>query len=372
MQIIVLGGAGDMASRAVEDLANAPGVERVTIADRDVAAARELAAVLGGLPAMVDVRHVDANDHATLVEAMRGYDVAASGLGPFYLYEAPLVRAAIEAGVDYASICDEWQAARTVIDELDGPARERGVTVITGLGTSPGVSNLGVAYLTPEMDRVQRVHVYVYQPLDAGGGEAVVRHMLHIISGQVAVWRAGQSRMVPACSEEHLVEFPRFGPIKVWNMGHSEPETLPRYMPDLEEVGFYMGFGSGSTLFIRPARWGLFKPPAILNTVARIVSRLEQASSAREPEPGAVRIDVWGERDGEQVHRMACGVGQMREVTGLSLSVGTQMLVRKQLLVDAGGVYAPEACLDPRAFLTALREKGVQAYADLDMTEAIV
>lgn len=372
MQIIVLGGAGDMASRAVEDLAVAPGVERVTVADRNAAAAREVAARLGDRPAMVDVREVDARDHAALVEAMRGYDVAASGLGPFYLYEAPLVRAAIEAGVDYASICDEWQAARTVIDDLDGPARENGVTVITGLGTSPGVSNLGAAYLSAGMDTVKRVHVNVYQPLDAGGGEAVVRHMLHIISGQVVVWRAGKSQMVPACSEERLVEFPRFGPIKVWNMGHSEPETLPRYMPDLEEASFHMGFGSGSNLLIRPAGWGLFRQPAILNAVARFLAWLEQATSSGEPELGAVRLDVWGIEGGEEVHRMACGIGQMREVTGLSLSIGAQMLARKELLVDAGGVYAPEACLDPGAFLTALREKGMQAYTDLAMTEPIV
>lgn len=372
MQVIVFGGAGDMGSRAVEDLAATPGVERVTIADRNVAAAEQVAANLAGHPATVDVRQVDARDAAGLVKAMRGYDVAVSALGPFYLYEVPLLRAAVEAGVDYASICDEWQAARRVIEELDGPARASGVTAITGLGTSPGISNVGVAYLARGLDTVQRVHVYVYQPLDAGGGEAVIRHMLHIISGQVAVWRGGQGQMVPACSEEHVVEFPRFGPIKVWNMGHSEPETLPRTMPDLQEVGFYMGFGPGSNLFIQPAKWGFFRHPAILKTVARIVHMLEQRSSIEEPAPGAVRLDVWGKRDGEEVHRMACGVGQMREVTGLSLSIGTQMLAHKQLVVDPGGVYAPEACLDAQAFLAALREKGVQAYADLSMTEPIV
>jgi hypothetical protein len=69
--------------------------------------------------------------------------------------------------------------------------------------------------------------VYVYQPLNAGGGQAVVRHMFHIISGQVVVWRGGRRVMVPACSEERMVEFPRFGAMKVWNMGHSEPETIP-------------------------------------------------------------------------------------------------------------------------------------------------
>ena len=107
MEVIVLGGAGDMGSRAVEDLAISEGVRRVTIADRNVSAARQIAARMADQGAEVGVRPIDANNHLELVEAMRGYDVAASALGPFYLSETKLVRAAIEAGVDYASICDD-------------------------------------------------------------------------------------------------------------------------------------------------------------------------------------------------------------------------------------------------------------------------
>ncbi|HIQ02421.1 MAG TPA: saccharopine dehydrogenase [Anaerolineales bacterium] len=371
MKVIVLGGAGDMGSRAVEDLAMSEGVRRVTIADRNVAAAREIAAKLSGQEAGVDVRQVDANNHDELVEAMRGYDVAASALGPFYLFEAKMVRAAIEAGVHYASICDEWQAARTVIDQFDEEARRRGITVITGLGTSPGLSNVGVRYLTQGMDRVRRAEVCIYQPLNAGGGEAVVRHMLHIISGEVVAWRGGEWVMVPACSEERTVEFPRFGPIKVWNMGHSEPETIPRFIPGVEEVNFFMGFGRGASLFIRPARWGLFASERARRSVARVVSFIERIGPAEEPAEGAVRIDVWGEVSGEEVHRLACGIGQMREATGLSLSVGTLMLARGELLTEEGGVYGPEACLDPRTFITRLSGKGVKAYGDLAMTQPI-
>ena len=371
MEVVVLGGAGDMGSRAVEDLAATEGVERVTIADRNVEAARRIAARLSGQGAEVDVRKVDANSHEELVEAMRGYDVAASALGPFYVFEAKMVRAAIEAGVPYASICDEWQAARAVIEQFDEPARQRGVTVVTGLGTSPGLSNVGVRYLAQQMDRVRRAEVYVYQPLDAGGGEAVVRHMLHIISGEVVAWRGGEWVMVPACSEERTVEFPRFGPIKVWNMGHSEPETIPRFIPGVEEVNFFMGFGRGSGLFIRPARWGLFASRRIREAAARLVARLERLGGEAEPAEGAVRLDVWGEIDGEEVHRLACGIGQMREATGLSLSVGTLMLARGELLVEGGGVYAPEGCLEPMTFLARLSEKGIKAYWDLEMTRPV-
>lgn len=371
MEIIVLGGAGDMGSRAVEELAVSQGVGRVTIADRNVAAARRIAARLGNRGAEVDVRQIDARSHAQLVEAMRGYDVAASALGPFYFFEAKMVRAAIEAGVHYASICDEWQAARTVIEQFDEEARRRGVIIITGLGTSPGLSNVGIRYLAQQMDTVRRADVTVYQPLNAGGGEAVVQHMLHIISGMVVAWRGGEWVMVPACSQERVVEFPRFGPMKVWNMGHSEPETIPRFIAGIEEVNFFMGFGRGSGLFIRPARWGLFASGWVRNAVARLVTLLERVSPTGEPAEGAVRIDVWGEAAGEEVHRIACGIGQMREATGLSLAVGTLMLARGECLTKEGGVYGPEACLDPQTFIGRLSARGVRAYEDLAMTRPI-
>jgi len=80
---------------------------------------------------------------------------------------------------------------------------------------------------------------------------------------------------------------------------------------------------------------------------------------------------MWGGLAGEQVHRIACGIGQMREATGLSLSIGTRMLARKELLTDRGGVYAPEACLDPAMFIAAMGAKGIRAYEDLAMTRPI-
>ena len=372
MKIIVLGGAGDMGSRAVEELAKAEGVEQVTIADRNLEAASKIASRLGDEKAKVDVKSIDANDHNGLVEAMRGYDVAASALGPFYLFEAKLVRAAIEAGVDYTSICDDWLAADEVITQFSEKAREKGVTVITGLGTSPGISNIGVGYFNQQMDKLRRAEVYVYMPLNAGGGEAVIGHTVFIMSGKIAVWRNGKRMMVRACSEEQVVEFPRFGPVKVWNMGHGEPVTVPLFVQGIEDVNFFMGFGKGSNWFVLPAKLGLFKGKRRQRVLTKLLSRLEHMGKPQEPEWGAVRIDAWGERGGEEVHEIACGIGQMREATGVSLAIGTLMLAQKEILTKEGGVYGPEACLDPIKFLTHLKEMGIAAYFDLEMTNPVV
>ncbi len=371
MKIIVLGGAGDMGSRAVEVLAEAEGVKQVTIADRNVEQANQICSRLPGGSAKIDVRQVDANAHHDLVKAIRGYDVAASALGPFYLFEAKLVWAAIEAGVDYASICDDWLAADEVIS-FSEMARKKGVTVITGLGTSPGLSNLGVSYLARRMDRLLRADVSVYMPLNAGGGEAVVGHTLFIMSGKIPTWQNGKRVMVPACSEDRVLEFPQFGSIKVWNMGHCEPVTIPLFISGMEEVKFFMGFGPGSNWLVLPAKLGLFGGKWCQRVLTKMVSGIERMGKRQEPEWGAVRIDVWGKQGGREVNEMACGIGQMREVTGVSLAIGTLMLARKEVLIKGGGVYGPEACLEPVKFLTLLKERGITAYADLEMTKAIV
>lgn len=377
MRVVVLGGAGDVGSRAVEDLAATTGVSQVTIADRRVDAAEHVARrARRPEGAEVRVTPVDATDHRRLVDAVRGHDVAASALGPFHKFEVRLVAAALDAGVDYASVCDEWDAAEAVMEQFGAQAEAAGRTVVPGLGVSPGLTNLAARFFREEMGELSRVRISVYQPLTAGGGEAVLEHMLFIMDGHVAVWRDGERRMVRACSEEHSVDFPRFGRIRLWNMGHAEPVTLPRHLGGLRDCDFFMGFGPGSEWLVRPARFGAFGSRRRRDVIARLLDRLERAErrfgGRSAPDPGAVRIDVWGRGDGSPERRMACGVGEMRDATGLALSVGTLMLGRRDGITRTGGVLPPEASLDPRRFFELMRDKGLVGHRDLAETEPLV
>jgi lysine 6-dehydrogenase len=377
VKVVVLGGAGDVGSRAVEDLAAMPGVVQVTVADRDVRAASRVARRAHTTRgARVDVAEVDAKDHRRLVEVMRGHDVAASALGPFHRWEVPLVAAALEARVDYASVCDEWDAAEAVMERFGAQARAQGRTVVPGLGVSPGLTNLAARLLRDELDTLDRVRISVFQPLTAGGGRAVLEHMLFIMEGQVAIWRKGRRRTVRALSEEQSVDFPSFGRLRTWNMGHAEPVTLPRFLPGLAQCDFFMGFGRGSEWLVRPARFGAFAGARRREHLAGWLDRIERLSHVNGhgagPDPGAVRIDCWGTADGQPTRRMACGVGQMRNATGTSLAVGAAMVGQRRGLTHTGGVLPPEACLDPKPFFAALRERGLEGHRDLARTQPLV
>lgn len=373
MKVIVLGGAGDMGSKAVEDLAIHPDVEAVTIADYNEAAASALAHRLAGTSAALRVHPVDANDHNALVDAIRGHDVAASALGPFYHFEPLLVRASLEAGVDYISICDDWLGAQRVLDEYDAAARQQGRMIISGMGASPGLSNVGVRLLASQMDKPRKATIAVYMPLESGEGMAVLKHVLFAYGGRAPTWRSGRLETVPTGSIAVDVQFPRFGRICAWNVGHTEPVTIPRFFPDFEEVTLLMGMGPGTRLFVWLGRLGLFSTPRRIDRVAGFLARVMPTGEpgAAKPE-GAIRIDVEGEKDGAPVHLMACGTAEMRPATGGPLAIGTVMLAKRQLLASEGGVYAPEAVFDPQAVLRELLKQGIKTYSDLEMTKPIV
>ena len=369
MQIIVVGGAGDVGSRAAEELTRLPGVERLTIADRDARRAARLAERLAGRGPVVRSVAVDATDEDALGAAIRGHDVAASALGPYFRFETPTARAAVAAGADYASVCDEWDATEAVLAAVDGPARAAGRIVISGLGASPGVSSLAVRRLADELDVPRRASVQVVVPLNGGGGEAMVHHALHILAGEARVWRGGRHISLAACAEHHDVQLPGLGRQRVWSLGHAEPITLPRALPTLEDVDFAMGFGRGSRWLVELSRRGVLRRPAIAAGLVRLFTAFERTIGQRAPALGALRVDVWGDLGGRPVHRMACGTGTMRDVTGVSLAVGAWMLGGRTHLSDATpGVHGPEECLDPRVFFAEMRARGLGAYRDLALT----
>ncbi|MCZ7583863.1 MAG: saccharopine dehydrogenase NADP-binding domain-containing protein [Deltaproteobacteria bacterium] len=133
MKIVFLGGAGAMAAALLPYLRDDPEITSVLLADRDAEGARKKAAAFGPKCSSVSV---DATDHASLVGTMRGADVAIGYIGPFYRFEKPVAQAAIDAGVPYVSIADDYDAFLSVF-ELDDAAKKAGVKILTGFGNSP-------------------------------------------------------------------------------------------------------------------------------------------------------------------------------------------------------------------------------------------
>lgn len=384
-----------MGSATVRDLVNS-GVEEVVVADFDMERAKEVAKRYKGQKSKVSALFVDANDHKSLVDVMKGADAVASVIGPFYKYGVKVLKAAIDAGVNFVDINDDYDATRDSL-ELNGQAKKVGVTAIIGLGASPGITNMLAKFGADKLDRVDEIHTFWSVPLgdEEGGGSAATDHWFHCITGKVPTYRDGKWVDVPAGSEPEIVDFPP--EIEVFNVGHAEPVTLPRYIEGVKVVTnkggltpswvnqvFFnlVAFGFSSTkplkvkgVSITPRDFTLallqavpdFAPP---ETLTRIVEDLSETGAV-----GGLRVDVKGEKDGNSIrliYRLGVTRPEMATMgnsTGVPLSIGAQMLARGE--IKAKGVFAPEGCVDPEAFLAELKKRGAEIYETAEETPSV-
>jgi len=357
VRFIVLGGAGDMGNEAVRALAVHPGVDEVMVADLNLEAAQALSA---GLSAPVRACRLDALDHQGLVDAIRGYDVALGFVGPFVYFERRLVEAAIEAGVHYVSIADDYEAARAAL-ALDEAARAAGVTVITGLGNCPGLTNLLAKKGARSMDRPQRVHIAWFGGADDAGGYANYQHAVHIFCGRVPSFEHGHEVLVQSGTGREVVEFPPpCGPLPVYYTGHAEPVTLPRNMPTLEEVTLKGGIWPNwlARAGISLVRAGLVRGERSQRWWAGFFYRLLPRLPRGKCTVSGFRIDVWGEKDGREAHCWYDGVDRMKRITSIPTALGAVMLASGE--VEERGVFAPEALVDPDTMLSRLEPYGIK------------
>lgn len=370
MRILVLGGTGDMGRRAALELTRSPDVAVVTVAGRNREKAEAVAASLGP---RAKGASVDARDEAALVDAIRGHDVVAAALGPFYLFEEPTARAAVRARVPYVSICDDHDAVEALF-ALDGEAQAAGVTVLTGVGWTPGLTNVMARHGASMLDEAREVHVAWIGSGAASGGEAVVLHVLHIVTGSVPTFRDGRRRMVPAGTGRKVVAFPSpIGPRPVWHVGHPEPVTLPRFMPELQQVTLRGGLVEPmlNRLAFGVARLGLTRSEGVRRRLASLFSRMGPVFQKvyRDVTPAGAHVEVKGMKDGRPARVVLAALGTMADLTGIPLAVAALMLGRGD--IKRPGVIAPEAegAVPPAEFLAEMETRGIAVEQRLEFDE---
>jgi len=144
-----------MGQVAVQTLLRNESINHVIVADNDPQRLKSFVESLDTERASAKV--VDISDEAALVEVMREGDVVMNTSGPYYRYGVAVVRAVIEARRNYADMDDDWRPTQQVL-ELDVKAREAGISVVVGIGSSPGATNLLAKHAAAQLDRVDAVH----------------------------------------------------------------------------------------------------------------------------------------------------------------------------------------------------------------------
>ncbi|WP_456468708.1 saccharopine dehydrogenase NADP-binding domain-containing protein [Archaeoglobus sp.] len=377
MKFCVLGGAGHIGSGIVRELNNLCDCD-IVVADLNIQKAENVAKMVDGEAIKVDVLET-----GSVKEAVRGCDVVLSAVGPYYRFGKVVLKAVIEAGKPFVDVDDDYDATKSCL-ELSSEAEKAGVTAIIGLGATPGITNVLARYGYEKMDSVDAIDTYwAWTSLDPTMGPAIIAHYFHASDGMIPTYRDGKWIEVQALSDAEIVEFPEpLGCIEVYNVGHPEPVTIPRYlkvnkvtnkgtvwpeiMAELTKYFSTLGFTSlkklnigGVEIAVRDIMVTLTEHiPEIVPT--EMIVKITQETVQRFGDQFAlygvgIATRVSGEVSGEK-KELFYGIAEVSAVkaTALPAALGAVMLAEGK--IEKSGVYAPEGIIPTVEFLKRLSE----------------
>jgi lysine 6-dehydrogenase len=202
-------GAGKMGIVLAKDLLESDAQNQVTLVDIDPEQLKHASEIirsdrLSPIPGNVE-------DEEFTEKIFKGKDVALCAL--LHTHSIPMLKAAVRLGIPFVDLVGEWPLERMGYDE---EAKTKGICLISGLGVSPGLTNICVGRGVHLLDEADRALIYV-------GGNPVnpkpplkyrivyaVESLLDFYARKVPIVKGGEVREVEPLSGIESISFPAF------------------------------------------------------------------------------------------------------------------------------------------------------------------
>jgi saccharopine dehydrogenase-like NADP-dependent oxidoreductase len=364
VRIVVLGGAGEVGAALSRDLGSCVEVDELVVADVDRERAEAAADAIGSRATPVSL---DLHDRDSALATLEGADVLMNCTS-FTLFD-DVIRLAVDARVNYADLLSEPN------EEHRRLVTSAGITAVSGLGATPGLSNVLVRDAAESFDEIEEAHVSWMSFRTIAPTRGLLDTILWELSEDCPTRRYYQNgRWMRAGFMEgsRVVQFaPPVGRQRVYYMPHPEVMTLPRNFPTLR---FCAVRGTWRPELMNDVgvlnAYGLLDGPALEATKARIWERF---GGRRDDAPWMlfVNVEAIGRREGSAVarvydvsHPIDWGQEGTGRMTGVCAGVGAQLLGRHGTIEP--GFVDPEVYYEPSEFLGELARRGT---VSLDVSE---
>lgn len=362
MRVLVLGATGTVGRTVAAELARSPDVEGVALAGRNEALLKWLLELLGGNSSGISTHAFDLRDEAERERRFRTLspDLVISCAGSPRELEFDCVRAAVRAGASWLSTANDHEAAER-IRSLNADALAGGVTVVSGCGLSPGLTNLLATLAARELEEVEEIEIALARSARDQAGPAALTQLIVSLSGPAPTVSDGRRTSEAGPKPSHLVYFPEpVGWVETFAGANPEISTLVHKWPGLRLLRWRVGMVekpamdtlrllSSGPWASRLAAWGGFGGRVLQQTLSAWPSAALAWSAAR--------VDVRG-RSESRARSISYGVvDHLVNLTTLPLVVAAQEVGAGRC---AAGVRAVEELFDPGPLLARISRRGIR------------
>lgn len=384
MKVFCLGGAGRICREAILDLVQFSDATRITVADVNEVAGREVVEWLND--SRVDFLRVDVQQRADTVSQMRGFDVVMDGttIALNGLSTACIAEAGCH-GINLNGFGEE--------DASDAVFKQHGKSCVPGFGMTPGMTQMMVMRAAARLDTIETVRVShgAYRPIafSASITETTTYEYDPKLPSRV-VFEDGEFKQVPPFARPRDIALPEpYGTAPQYIIPHAETKTLAKNLagkgvrlievrgtwpqPNMQLVRalYEWGFLRNDKISLKGVEFGIMEA---------IGAYLMQSREGRETTlyGYALHVEVEGTLGGKRRrhtlwHTHPPSDGSVADWAGLRaytrnvaipMSIGAQMLGNG--LVKTAGVITPEEAFDPEAVFAELEKRKILIRSRID------
>ena len=240
---VVLLGAGAIGSVVGTLLAKRKEIERLVIADRNLEAAKALAANMDR--GRVEAVRIDASQVDGMAVAFKGLDLVINVVLP--RFNLKIMDACLKARVHYMDAATDLALAKEKPgDPVKAPPeslqlayearfKAAGITGLLGMGADPGLTNLMARMGADRLDRVEEIlvrdgdngTVEGYEFASLWSADTLIEEVLL----PALAFHDGRFVRLGSLQGEEVFDFPApVGPLTVYSVDHEETNTLPLFL----------------------------------------------------------------------------------------------------------------------------------------------
>jgi len=332
----------------------------------------------------VSVEKIDATNEEALKRLLKDADIIISAVS--WTLNRKVMKVAIDTKTNYVdfSLALGWDEAL----REDNIAKHADVTVLTCMGSDPGITDVFARYSADKLDQVDEIRTI---DGDNGAVEGLdfftlwsPTDMMDEVSTPAGIFKDGKMTYVPPLSTKQVYEFPDpIGKLTVHNTDHEETHLMSHLIKGVKNVDFRIAIDDSFVTIAKSLRTvGLHSRDPIdvkgtrvvpLDVLAALMPNPTDFADKVKGHAGVVvettglingkrrTIKMWTILSHEKAYEL-CRVNATGYMVGVPGAIGTEMIIDGE--ISQKGLVFPEM-IPANSFIRRLREKGIEVNEEV-------